>query len=171
MPSAPAKVEGGWMFNFPQPTQAKGHVHALTKKLTRPLTVNSCLTLTYEIATAPGALIVPKDYPTNPAVTVLFIQRKGDNWSARGAYEAYRWYGTSQILPLVPGPMQGQLCFTDIWTAVLTSSSVTNAAAFKDAWLNAERIGFVLGGGDGFGHGVYATGPATFTYSFEVTER
>jgi hypothetical protein len=46
------------------------------------------------------------------------------------------------------------------WTAVRTSSAKTNPAAFRDAVADADQVGFVLGGGDGFGHGAYATGPA-----------
>ena len=35
-------------------------------------------------------------------------------------------------------------------------------AQFADALANAERVGFVFGGGLSAGHGVYATGPARF---------
>jgi hypothetical protein len=35
--------------------------------------------------------------------------------------------------------------------------------------LNADRIGFTFGGGDGYGHGTYATGSARFVVtSFAV---
>ena len=40
------------------------------------------------------------------------------------------------------------------------SSRESNPSDFKSAIDNAGRIGFVLGGGDGLGHGVFATGPA-----------
>jgi hypothetical protein len=46
------------------------------------------------------------------------------------------------------------------WTAVETSSARTNPEGFRDAVANADQVGFVLGGGDGYGHGVYATGRA-----------
>ena len=42
----------------------------------------------------------------------------------------------------------------------MTSSARTNPAGFRAALAEADQVGFVLGGGDGFGHGVYATGPA-----------
>jgi hypothetical protein len=55
------------------------------------------------------------------------------------------------------------------WTAVQSSSARTNPAAFRAALAAADRIGFVLGGGDGFGHGVFATGPARLVVtSFRV---
>ena len=42
-------------------------------------------------------------------------------------------------------------------------------AEFAEAIANASRIGFVLGGGDGLGHGVYATGPLRIVVTgFEV---
>ena len=46
------------------------------------------------------------------------------------------------------------------WTAVERSSAYSNPAAFRQAVANADQVGFVLGGGNGYGHGVYATGPA-----------
>jgi hypothetical protein len=42
----------------------------------------------------------------------------------------------------------------------MTSNAYSNRYGFSDALANADQVGFVLGGGDGFGHGVYATGPA-----------
>ncbi len=42
----------------------------------------------------------------------------------------------------------------------MTSSARSNPAAFREALADAHQVGFVLGGGDGHGHGVYATGPA-----------
>ena len=44
--------------------------------------------------------------------------------------------------------------------AVMTSSADSNPDAFRDALANADQVGFVLGGGDGYGHGVFATGQA-----------
>ncbi len=46
------------------------------------------------------------------------------------------------------------------WTAVGRSSARSNPFAFRDALAEADQVGFVLGGGDGYGHGVFATGPA-----------
>jgi hypothetical protein len=49
------------------------------------------------------------------------------------------------------------------WTSVTQMNSEDNRAEFMAALRNADRIGFTFGGGDGFGHGVYATTPAKFT--------
>jgi len=50
--------------------------------------------------------------------------------------------------------------FSGNWTAVERSSARTNPGAFAAALAEADQVGFVLGGGDGYGHGVFATGPA-----------
>jgi hypothetical protein len=49
------------------------------------------------------------------------------------------------------------------WTAVQRSSARNNPAAFRAAIAASDQVGFVLGGGDGYGHGVTATGPARLT--------
>jgi hypothetical protein len=49
---------------------------------------------------------------------------------------------------------------TGNWTAVQSSTARTNPAGFTAAIAEADQVGFVLGGGDGYGHGVHATGRA-----------
>ncbi len=49
------------------------------------------------------------------------------------------------------------------WTAVQKSTARNNPAAFRAAIDAADRAGFVLGGGTGYGHGVFATGRARLT--------
>jgi hypothetical protein len=46
------------------------------------------------------------------------------------------------------------------WTAIQTSTARSNPTAFRSAVAAADQVGFVLGGGDGYGHGVFATGRA-----------
>lgn len=90
-----------------------------------------------------------------------YFQRSGDNWSGRGRFEAYRWYATfATHAPIRPGTNEIVAPLDGLWTAVETSSARTNPAAFQAALARADQVGFVLGGGDGYGHGVFATGPA-----------
>ncbi len=49
---------------------------------------------------------------------------------------------------------------TGNWSAVQSSTARTNPAGFRNALANADQVGFVLGGGEGLGHGVFATGRA-----------
>jgi hypothetical protein len=50
-----------------------------------------------------------------------------------------------------------------------TSTARSAPAAFREAVAEADQVGFVLGGGDGYGHGVHATGRARLVVtSFRV---
>ena len=122
------------------------------------------IVMRYRVETAPGVRIVPRSAPNSPSMITLYFQRGGDDWSARGPFEAYRWYATfATRSPITTGehllvaPLGGN------WTAVQSSSARTNPAAFRAALAQADQVGFVLGGGDGVGHGVQATGPARLT--------
>ena len=55
------------------------------------------------------------------------------------------------------------------WTSV-TGAANGDAVAFAKAVQNAERVGFTFGGGTGYGHGVFASGPARFTLLSFVIE-
>lgn len=119
---------------------------------------------------AEGVQIVPSSVPEQPSIITLYFQRKGDDWSGAGEKNLYRWYATSNFTsPIVAGEHELTASLTDKWTAVNDGDSFGSAEFFAQALANAGRVGFVLGGGTGFGHGVKATGPATFTIiSFEV---
>ncbi len=115
----------------------------------------------YRIEAAPGVRILPATAPALPSILTLYFQRGGDNWSGRGFFEGFRWYATfASQSPISPGAHQIVAPLTGNWTAVRTSSARNNPAAFRDAVATADQVGFVLGGGDGYGHGVFATGPA-----------
>ncbi len=105
--------------------------------------------------------LVPSKSPSSPAILTLHFQRAGDDWSALGKFEAYRWWASFKShVGLVPGEYETTVELAENWTAVLTSSAVSNPAGFSAAIQGSDRLGFTLGGGDGLGHGIYATGPA-----------
>lgn len=148
---------GGWHIDLPQ---APGSVHYVTFRH-GSLAGKSRIVMRYRIEADPGVRIVPVTAPQMPSIITLYFQRGGDNWSGAGRFEAYRWFATfASQSPITPGshlivaPLNGN------WTAVQTSSARTNPAAFQDALANADQVGFVLGGGDGYGHGDFATGRA-----------
>lgn len=148
---------GGWQFDLPT---TPGSVHYVTFRH-GSLTGKSRIIMRYRIEAAPGVRIVPRTAPALPSVLTLYFQRAGDNWSGRGPFEAYRWYATfASHMPISPGEHHIVAPLNANWTAVQTSSARSNPTAFGDALANADEVGFVLGGGDGYGHGVYATGPA-----------
>lgn len=148
---------GGWQIELPQ---APGSVHYVTFPH-GPLTGKSRIVMRFRIEADPGVRILPRTAPNLPSILTLYFQRGGDDWSGRGRYETYRWYATfASQSPLRPGdhvmvaPLDGN------WTAVERSSARTAPVAFREALAGADQVGFVLGGGDGYGHGVFATGRA-----------
>jgi len=115
----------------------------------------------YRIETAPGVRIEAATAPGTPGMITLYFQRGGDNWSGRRQFETYRWYATfATQSPIRAGDHVMVAPLNGPWTAVESSNARTNPAAFREALAGADQVGFVLGGGDGYGHGVYATGRA-----------
>ncbi|HEX8401636.1 MAG TPA: hypothetical protein VF628_08020 [Allosphingosinicella sp.] len=148
---------GGFVIDLPQ---APGSVHYVTFPH-GSLEGKRRIVMRYRIQAAPGVRIVPRTAPALPSMITLYFQRAGDNWTARRAYETYRWYATfATQSPISPGVHQIVAPLGANWTAIQSSNARTAPAQFQDAIAEADQVGFVLGGGDGFGHGVYATGPA-----------
>lgn len=124
----------------------------------------------YRVDADPGVKFVPSSDANAPAMISAYFQRKGDDWSAGGVYEAYRWFASfATHTPVTVGEHTIEASLYENWTAVLTSSRANNLKAFHDALDNPGRVGLVFGGGTGLGHGMYATGPASITLlSFEI---
>lgn len=148
---------GGFQIDLPQ---WPGSVHYVTFPH-GSLAGKRRIVMRYRVEADPGVRIAPPSAPNGPAIITLYFQRGGDTWSGRRQFESYRWYATfASQSPITRGnhvmvaPLNGN------WTAVETSSARTNPRAFQEAIEEADQVGFVLGGGDGFGHGVFATGRA-----------
>lgn len=158
MPLHPApRRGGGWQLELPR---SPGSVHYLTFRH-GPLAGKSRLVMRYRIEADPGVRILPATDPRSASIITLYFQRSGDNWSGRGRFETYRWYATfASQSPLAPGDHVLAAPLDGAWTAVETSTARSNPAAFRAALAAADQIGFVLGGGDGYGHGIFATGRA-----------
>lgn len=147
----------GWHIDLPQ---APGSVHYVTFRH-GSLAGKRRIVLRYRIEAAPGVRILPVTAPASPSVITLYFQRAGDDWSAEGPFETFRWYATfASQAPITPGTHVMIAPLAGNWTAVGRSSARTNPWAYRDALAAADQVGFVLGGGDGYGHGVFATGPA-----------
>jgi|SRR5437870_8986092 len=146
-----------WHIDVPPPP---GSVHYVTFRH-GSLAGKRRIVMHYWVETAPGARIVPRTAPALPSTITFYFQRRGDDWSGRGPFEAFRWYATfASQSPITPGAHVMIAPFSGNWTAVERSSARTNPGAFAAALAEADQVGFVLGGGDGYGHGVFATGPA-----------
>lgn len=156
---APA-ANGAWSIELPR---APGSVHYVTFPH-GSLVGKQRIVMRYRIDLARGAEIRPITAPQLPSILTLYFQRGGDDWSGRGSFEAYRWYATfASHSPIVAGEHTLVAPLDANWTAVGSSSARTNRRGFAAARAEAERVGFVLGGGDGYGHGVFATGAARLT--------
>jgi hypothetical protein len=148
---------GGWHIDIPR---APGSVHYVTFRH-GPLTGKRRIVLRYRVEAEPGVRLLAASDGRSGAAITLYFQRFGDNWSGRGRFESYRWYATfATQAPIQPGSHEMVAPLDGLWTAVETSSARTNPAAFRAALAGADQVGFVLGGGDGSGHGNFATGRA-----------
>jgi hypothetical protein len=157
MPLHPSPGPGqAWHIPLPR---APGSLNAVTFRH-GSLAGKRQIVIRYRIEAAPGVRIERRTAPAGTGLITLYFQRRGDNWSARGRFEAYRWYATFASRELTSGEHQIVAPLNGNWTAVMVSSARTNPIGFADALANADQVGFVLGGGEGYGKGVYATGPA-----------
>lgn len=160
MPLRPSLHPDGWSIDLPQPTSEVGHAHYITTQ-SDSLAGKTRIVLKYKIEAEAGVRILPRTNPDLPSLLTLYFQRAGDNWTGSGDYETYRWWATFRThVDLKPGEYEMVVRFDEIWTAVQSSTAATRPSAFQTAMQYASRVGFTLGGGDGYGHGVFATGPA-----------
>lgn len=156
---APDAHPSGPSFDIPQ----TGSINYITRA-TGSLAGKHSITLRYKVEMADDTRIFPPSMPDGPSIITLYFQRKGDDWSGAGKYAFYRWYATiSSQMPITAGEHEITAAFTDRWTAIEAGSSNELSQAFPDALKDAGRVGFVLGGGTGYGHGVSASGPVRFT--------
>lgn len=169
VPLHPTAHPDGWCIDIPYPTPDAGHVHYVTVP-TGSLEEKVGIEMHFRLEMAIDTLLCPVKSPDAPSLLTLYFQRRGDNWSMDGEYETYRWYASfATITDLRAGEYVVKARFDQNWTALQTSSRESNPDAFRAASQNACRIGFVMGGGDGLGHGVFATAPALLVVTkFEV---
>lgn len=170
VPLHPSAHQEGWFIDVPYPTREQGHVHYVTVP-TGPLTPDQTITLRLRIEADPATKLVPVKFPDAKGLITLYFQQGGDMWTGEGQYRWYRWYAK---FGTVTDPRSGELVMTarlddPRWGAVMGGTAATNPAEFAAALDGASRIGFVLGGGDGLGHGVYATGSLRLVVTGFVT--
>lgn len=153
-----AGPQGPW-FTFPRP--GEGHVHYITLG-TGSLQNARTITVRYRIDAKPRTRFIAQERQSEGKFGLVF-QRARDNWSAKGRYEAYRWYSPTAVA-ITPGDHTLVVRLDDPrWGAVMTSTAASNPQGFANALADAESISLTFGGDGGRGHGVYATGAARFT--------
>jgi hypothetical protein len=156
MPLHPSRSrEGGMQIELPR---APASLHYVTFPH-GSLAGKRRIVMRYRIEAEPGVKIVPTTVPALPSALTLYFQRAGDNWSGRRHFETYRWFATFATHwdlkageYVMTAPLDGK------WTAIERSSWENAPEALRDALADADQVGFVLGGGDGYGHGVHLEG-------------
>ncbi|MBZ6379725.1 hypothetical protein B5C34_15020 [Pacificimonas flava] len=164
MPLHPEAWKEGWRFTFPGPTREDGHVHYVTREA-EPLNHARELVVRYRIHAAPGTRFAPQERPGKPATVSLYLQRSGDDWTAEGDYEFYRWFAPAEtVRQLEAGLFEVRVALDDPrWISVLGKPAEDHPDAFDSALREADRLGLLFGSAGARGHGVYTTGPARFT--------
>ena len=155
----------GFVINMPHP---ENQPHYITTDY-GALTGKTRVTIRGHIE---GGPVLFKD-GVSSATMCLYFQRQFDDWRAIQSdppqlsdTETFRWYATgSALLSLAQGSFTLTASFSDKWTAVQYSDSISKPEAFKAAMATAGEVGFVLGGfapdgSGGWGHGVTALTPA-----------
>lgn len=170
MPLHPAPSPGDWSFDFPVGSAEAGHVHYVTF---RPASMagKSRIVVRYRIDAERGTRFVPQAYPGSPAIVSLYLQRRGDTWSAKGRYNFYRWYAPfATARELSPGVHEVSIALDDPdWVSVMGPNAGKAQAEMLAALADPDRLGLVFGSSEGRGHGVFATRPARFTLlSFRI---
>lgn len=187
MPTHPTPAEGGgWHFDVPigvdrpletGPRKSIPKVDYVTFNH-GPLSGKTQIRLRYRLDLEPGAEVraVPEQDPLGrwPALMTVYFQRKGDNWSAQGRYDTYRWYASAHDVKLEAGEYQLVVPLNEGWTSANRSTDgsavsanptlVPDPAGFNAAKADTGCVGIVFGGNEvGRSHGMRATGPARFT--------
>jgi hypothetical protein len=164
MPLHPTQTTDGWAFDFPL---AGGKVGYITYKY-GSLTGKSRIVLKYRIDADSSVQFLPICCPQLLGQgPTMYFQQKGDDWNTDGK----RWWATFNApWPIVAGEHELVIPLDARWTSVINMDAQTNSSEFANAKANAERVGFTYGGGDGYGHGVYATGSARMVVTSFVVE-
>lgn len=168
MPARPEQTRSGFAIDFP--TTPRSHVHYVTFD-PGSLEGKSEIVMRYRIDAEPGTRFVPQQEPDKPGAISLFFQRRGDNWTARGRYEFYRWYApAAKVKQLARGTHEIRIALDDpAWISVAYRNPAVAPELFDAAKRDTAKVGFVLGSDLLRGHGVYATRPARMTVtSFEI---
>lgn len=162
VPLHPLPHPDGMEFPIPSPDAKAGHIHYLEVRAPS-LVGKTGFVLRGRVECEGWVEFAPTKFkPPVPAQITAYLRREGDNWSGVGGYEFFRWFCTSAtITGLRPGEFEIRAPFDAEWTPVTgLKNSLTAPQEFSAALAHPGFIGAVLGGGDGYGHGIYATGPA-----------
>jgi hypothetical protein len=154
MPARPTMQGKGWTFDFPGPDGKVDYVQNFD-----PPNLVGATAIVLRCRVTGGGFVAAGS--SNPATVTVCIQRRGDDWSAKGKFESYRYYADLRT-PLAAG--EYVLTFpleVSRWGSVMHEPD--NAANFAACLRELDCLAVVFGAKGGAGHGVYATQPSQFT--------
>ena len=164
MPLQPTQTPEGWTFNFPL---EGGTVNYLTTKY-GSLVGKRHIVIRYRVETDPLVDIWATSYGLGGISLgpTLYFQDKNDDWNT----DTKRWWATKYSPENIKaGEYTLDVPFDGGWVSMMGGYN-GNSPEFAKALSNVSRVGFTFGGGTGYGHGVFATGPARFTLLSFVIE-
>ncbi len=152
MPASPTMTATGWRFDFP--TNPGNNVNRVSWSKPPSLFGKREVRMRFAVT---GGGFTPWEAPGSQANVSLMIQRKGDDMSAAGAYEAYRQF-SSEAIPLAAGIFELVVPLdADHWGGVMGSHDGLQAALE-----HMESLSVIFGYDGGRAHGVFALQPSTF---------
>jgi len=163
MPLHPTQTPDGWAFNIPL---WPGSVHYVTCDI-GSLAGKSHIVMTYRVEADAGVEIFATTAPGGISIgPTLYLQRRDDDWIS----DTYRWWDSVDArMPIKQGEYQLDIPLDGRWTSVMGTKASDDPQSFATAIELAQKVGFTLGGGTGYGHGVYANGNARMIVtSFKV---
>jgi len=161
-----------WYFDFPHGTDPHNNnpvVGYVTLPTGVSLKVGSMLVANYTVTAQPGTVWQYFDSGCNtPAHATLYLQQAGDDLSAQGDFNFYRWFASNAGIAN-PFPTDGAKSFNlavpiDVTNFGDVMGTPATNARLQVALSNLQRIGIVFGGGCAAGHGLrVSAGGARFT--------
>lgn len=131
-----------------------GRVNYLTRRARK---IGPTLRFEFEIT---GTTFIQSERGTQTATITPHFQRRGDDWSAKGDKQFYRWWAPAAFrLPITPGRHVIEVPVNGDWISVYGRSDPNMMQA---ALNDLDRVGLCFGGPGGLGHGAHPVGPAHF---------
>jgi hypothetical protein len=151
-----------WQFDFPAAGGEVAYVNvpfSSTEKIE-----DATLSMTFRVVSSSPAYGFPSATLSGAPALHLFMERYGDDFTAVGDMQYYRWWCGSGAYVL--GSNDNQIVTVSCPLSSKAWSSVygrTDEGEFQATLSNLQWVGFTLGGAGGWGHGVdMSSGSAQF---------
>ena len=149
MPERPQNLDGGWVLDVP--VQGQGFLGTVKNYNPPTVQMDGVFSVTVLVE---GNGIKAREYPDKQATCTLILQRRGDPGTARGQYQAYRWY-SKQMIPLVDGLHTIQ-CPVNVQNMGDVMGG-KDPALLQETLDALENVGIGFGSAGGRAHSVHGT--------------